>query len=151
MNDWEDRFTHRPGRTIFVIGVVVILIVIGLSVIGGTLGWVLNLASQPGRVVQQTFRAENMIYNYEWFRQQYADIQAMDPKLRNAIDARAAFETSAGPRTAWVLSDRQQWDQLNRIVLGLQNQRATMVAEYNGRASQANRSIFMAGLPVQVN
>lgn len=154
MPDFDDRyrrFEEAPRRTAINWGISGIGIILVLLAVGGAGFFVLNLASQPARIVQKTFDADNVLFNYEWFRTQYADIGAMEPKIANAIAARAAFEDSAGPRSGWKLSDRQQWDQLNRIVLGLQNQRVTMVAEYNGNASKANRSIFMAGLPDHIN
>ena len=149
--NFEDRLYHRPRRTIIglcfsAIGILALVGVGGGIVFGG-----INLLSQPARVAQKTFDADNMIYNYEWFRQQYADIQSMDQKIAASQASLASFESSAGERSGWALSDRQQWDQLNRMVLGLTNQRTTMVATYNGRASQANRSIFMAGLPDFIN
>lgn len=145
--DYEKDFTDRPVRSSLGWGIAAIF-VIGVLVLAGSFFFgAITLVSQPGRIVQKTFDADNVIYNYEWFRQQYADIGGMATKLKNAEDARTSFELSAGPRADWKLSDRQQWDQLNRIVLGLQNQRVTMVAEYNGQASKANRSIFLAGLP----
>lgn len=149
--NFEDRLYHRPRRTIIGLGFSAIAILAVLGVGGGIVFGGLNLLSQPARVVQKTFDADNMIYNYEWFRQQYADVQSMDVKIAAAQSSLASFESSAGPRADWALSDRQQWDQLNRMVLGLTNQRTTMVATYNGRASQANRSIFMAGLPEVIN
>lgn len=147
MNNWESRFNDRPVRTGISFGVAVIGGILVLSVVGGVGFGVLNLSSQPARVVQKTFDADNMIYNYEWFRQQYADIQAMDQKIAASSVSLESFENSAGPRSGWAASDRNRWDFLNSQVLGLTNQRTTMVAAYNGRASQANRSIFMAGLP----
>ena len=150
MHDWDRRFDERPVRTGISFGVATVLGALVVVGVGGSALWVMSLASQPARVVSKTFDADNMIYNYEWFRQQYADIGAMQQKIDAALAARSAFEASAGPRASWQLSDRQQWDQLNRIVLGLTNQRTSMVAAYNGRASQANRSIFMAGLPSSV-
>lgn len=147
MNNWENRFNDRPVRTGVSFGAAVLIGIMGLSVVGGIGFGALNLLAQPARVVQKTFDADNMIYNYEWFRQQYADIQAMDQKIAASSASLASFEASAGPRTGWASSDRNRWDFLNSQVLGLTNQRTTMVATYNGRASQANRSIFMAGLP----
>lgn len=147
MNNWENRFNERPVRTGVSFGAAVLIGLMGLTVVGGVGFGALNLLSQPARVVQKTFDADNMIYNYEWFRQQYADIQSMDQKIAASSASLAAFEKSAGPRSGWASSDRNRWDFLNSQVLGLTNQRTTMVATYNGRASQANRSIFMAGLP----
>lgn len=150
MNNWENRFNERPVRTGVSFGAAVLIGLMGLTVVGGVGFGSLNLLSQPARVVQKTFDADNMIYNYEWFRQQYADIQSMDQKIAASSASLAAFEKSAGPRSGWASSDRNRWDFLNSQVLGLTNQRTTMVATYNGRASQANRSIFMAGLPETV-
>lgn len=150
-NDWDDRFERRPVRTGIGFGIAVVIGLAAVSAVGGVAFTLLNIAAQPGRIVAKTVDADNVIYNYEWFRQQVADVHATDLKIAAAIDARSAFEKSAGPRADWQLNDRQQWDQLNRIVLGLTNQRASMVAEYNGRASMANRSIFLAGLPASIN
>lgn len=147
MDEWGSRFEKRPVRTGVSLGAAILIGTMGLAVVGGIGFGALNLLSQPARVVQKTFDADNMIYNYEWFRQQYADIQAMDQKIAASASSLASFERSAGPRTGWASSDRNRWDFLNSQVLGLTNQRTTMVATYNGRASQANRSIFMAGLP----
>lgn len=150
MNNWENRFNERPIRTGVSFGAAALIGIMALTVVGGIGFGALNLLSQPARVVQKTFDADNMIYNYEWFRQQYADIQAMDQKIAASQASLDAFEASAGPRSGWASSDRNRWDFLNSQVLGLTNQRTTMVATYNGRASQANRSVFMAGLPETV-
>lgn len=143
-------FENRPGRSSFKAGLIGIAVLAGLSLVGGIAFGGLNLLAQPGRVVQKTFDADNMIYNYEWFRTQYADIQSMDAKIAAVQQSIASFEASAGERSTWASSDRNRWDFLNSQLIGLQNQRTTMVATYNGRSSQANRSIFMAGLPETV-
>lgn len=150
MNDWENRFNDRPVRTGIGFGAAMLGGLMVLSVVGGVGFFVINLASQPAKVVQRTFDADNMIYNYEWFRTQYADIGVMDQKIANAQSALDNFTASAGPRDTWKTQDRQQYGQLNSIVLGLTNQRLSMVAAYNGNATKANKSIFMAGLPERI-
>lgn len=151
MNNWDDRFNDRPVRTGISFGAVVIIGLLVLSVIGGTGFWVLNLVSQPGRIITKTFDADNVIYNYEWFKQQYADVGAISTKAGNADDAVKAFEASAGDRSTWSFEDKQRDAQLASIALGLKNQRATMVAEYNARSQEVNRSIFKTGdLPLQI-
>lgn len=151
MTNWEERFERRPGRTAFHAGSIAIAVVLGLTVVGGVGFWALNLAAQPARVLTKTFDADNMIYNYQWFKQQYQDIQAISTKADAADAAVAAFEASAGPRSAWTFEDKNRSAQLASISLGLKNQRATMVAEYNARSQMANRSIFKTGeLPDQI-
>ncbi len=144
---YERDLYDRPARTSFSIGVIVILIVLGLSAVGGVGFWALNLASQPARIVTKTFDADNVIYNYEWFRQQHQDILAMDPKIANAQAPLDAFVASAGPRAQWTTAMNTQFSQMQATVTGLQNQRLSMIATYNARASMMNRSLFMAGTP----
>lgn len=143
-------FENKPRRSFFGLGLWIILIIGGLSVVGGVVSFVPNLLSQPARVVQQTFDANNMIYNYEWFKQQYNDINAMNIKILNAETQKAIWLESAPPRDKWATQDRQMFNQLSSIALGLANQRATMVSTYNARAEMANRSIFMRDVPSHI-
>ncbi len=134
----ESRFEKHPVRSSFSAGLWVILLIIGFAAFGGIGAWALNLASQPGRIVSKTLDADNVIYNYEWFRQQYQDVLAMDGKIQVQVDA-AAAATNEAERT-----------RINSVVAGLRTKRAQMVADYNARGSMANRSIFTAGLPQQI-
>lgn len=137
MTNWEERFERKPVRTGIRFGVVALLGLMVLALVGGIGFGALNLLAQPGRVLQQTFDASNMVYNYEWFRQQYQDVQAMDGKI--AVQ-QAAFEAAAGAER----------DRIASVVAGLRTKRAQMVADYNARGMMANRSIFTAGLPQQI-
>ena len=86
----------------------------------------ISVLLQPAKVAQKTFDADNMIGNYEWFHQQYEDVKAFDARLVAATAAKTAFEQSAGPRDSWKFDERQEWNRLNTIVLGLTGQRAAM-------------------------
>lgn len=145
--DWDRDFDRRPARTTFSAGVVVILIILGLSIVGGAGFWALNLASQPARIITQTFDANNVIYQYEWFRQQHQDILAMEPKIANAQSAFDNFLASAGDRSTWNTATSTQYSQMQSQLTGLQNQKLSMIATYNARASMMNRALFMAGTP----
>lgn len=90
----------------------------------------------------QTLNADNAIYNYEWFKQTHQDIIANQEKIDNARIARDNFELSAGDRSTWTFEDKNEHARLNSIVLGLQNHQSQVVANYNARASMANRNIF---------
>lgn len=130
MSRYEDDLYSRPRRTALNWGTSAIIVILGLAIVGGVGSWAINLASQPGRVVQQTFDANNMIANYEWFRQQYQDVIAIDGKIAVQVEAQQAA-TSEAERT-----------RIASIIAGLRTKRAQMVADYNARASMANRSIF---------
>ncbi|WP_146200180.1 hypothetical protein [Ochrobactrum soli] len=138
----EQRLQERPRRTLFGIGLSAIVIVAGLSVAGWAVSFVLNPIHQAGRIVEKTIDADNVIANYEWFKRQYHDVLAIDQKLIAAESGRAGFEKSAGDRASWRFEDRQEWNRLNAIAIGLRSQRASMVAEYNARTQMANRDLF---------
>lgn len=140
-DSWEARLEKKPRRTALNIGLSVIAIVAVLGIAGAGI----NILMQPARVAQKTFEAGNIIANYEWFFQQNQDVQAFDIRLTAAVAAQAAFEESAGARDSWKFDDRQEWNRLNTIVLGLTGKRASMVADYNARTQMANRDIFRSG------
>lgn len=144
-------FENKPRRSFFGLGAWIIVIVLGLGAVAGAGSWALNLASQPGKVITKIFEADNMINNYEWFKTQHNDILAMEAKIGNAQTQLDSWIASAPERSEWKIQDRQMYGQLNSIVLGLTNQRATMVATYNARAEMANRSIFMRDVPSHID
>lgn len=149
-NDWERSIDRRPIRNTFFAGFWIIAIIVGLSAVGGVGFWAINLASQPGRVITQTFDANNMVHNYEWFRQQHADIEAMGPQI-GAVESELTFlVSSAGDRSSWSRTTETQFNQLNSQLTGLKNKRTRMIQDYNARGAMANRSIFQAGLPQQL-
>lgn len=110
---------------------------------------VANMLTLPVRAVsgvaERTFNADNMIYNYEWFKRQVQDVKAIDQKINAAELALKGFESHAGDRANWKFDDRQEWSRLNNVLLGLTNQRAGMIAEYNAKTQMANRDLFRTG------
>lgn len=137
MSRWESDFEKRPVRTGTSFGMAAAIGLVAIVAVGGAGFGVLNLLAQPARVVQRTFDADNMIYNYEWFRQQFQDVQAMDQRIAD-FEAERASATGA------------ERDRIASIVMGLRSKRAQMVADYNARGQMANRSIFAAGLSSQI-
>ena len=56
--------------------IVAILLVLG-TLLFGTLGFVFGIFGQGARIVQKTLDADNVLYNYEWFKQQKEDIDTL--------------------------------------------------------------------------
>lgn len=148
LNDWDREIARKPVRNTIGAGVLIFLIIFVLSIFGGVGYWALNIASQPGRIVTKTLDADNVIYNYEYFRSQYADIEGMTPQIRVVAAEKQAIENLA--RDRWTRATEDRYNQLSAQLTGLENKRIRMIQEYNGRASQANRSIFLAGLPDRI-
>ncbi len=94
----------------------------------------------------KTINADNAIYNYEWFKQQYQDIEATKVKLDNAKLSEQSFKESAGERSYWTFEDKNESARLSSVVLGIENVLAQQIADYNARSSMANRAIFQDGI-----
>lgn len=152
MTNWAERFEQKPRWTALnvILSVIAILAVAGIA--GCVVQSVVNPFVQAGRVVQKTIDADNVIANYEWFKRQYQDVIAIDVRIAAASTTKQSFEASAGQRDTWKFEDRQEWNRLNSIALGLQGQRASMVAEYNARTQMMNRDLFRTSdLPAVIN
>lgn len=159
MRTWEQRADHfsenfeaRPFWTIGKMVVVVVLVLILLSACGWAFRMVMYPANQAQRIYEKTLDADNVIYNYEYFKQAYHDIKAMDEKERAARAELLSFTDSSGPRSGWDFRDKDEHARLSANVTGIQQVRAEMVSQYNARANMVNRKIFMGtDVPAQVN
>lgn len=144
----ERDFEARPARTFLKVGIIFIIIISIFGLVAGAIGLITLPFRATRGVVERTFQPDAMIGNYEWFKRQVQDVKAMDARLAASRNAKVSFEESAGGREKWSFEDKQEWGRLNSIILGLENQRAGMVAEYNARSEMANRSLFKtADLP----
>lgn len=152
MSNLEERFERRPIRTILSLGFSAIGIVALLGMGSCAIGMVANPFHQAARIVNKTIDADNVIANYEWFKRQVQDVNAIDVKVTTAEQAILTFSQSAGPRESWKFDDRQEWSRLNAVLQGLRGQRTQMVAEYNARTSMANRDLFRTSdLPAELH
>lgn len=102
-------------------------------------------------IVTKTYNAYNAIYNYHWFQERLQEIKATEVQIQNAKDTEASFKESAGPRKDWTFEDKTEDARLNTIILGLKNHYQQIVAEYNARANESDRSIFGQELPLFFN
>ncbi len=102
-------------------------------------------------IVAKTYNADNALYNYRWFKDRAESIKATEVQIENAMTAHANFKTSAGPRKDWTFEDKTEDSRLGSVVLGLKNHYQEIVAEYNSRAKQVDRNIFIDDLPLFFN
>ena len=105
-----------------------------------------NLIETAHDITDKTLNADNTIYNYEWFKQQYEDISATEKKIIIAQNAIEGFVIDAGGRKDWTFEDKTESARLNSIRQGLMGQLEEMIATYNARSKMANRNIFLNGL-----
>lgn len=103
-------------------------------------------------ITNKTLDADNVLQNYEWFKQQYEDYIAIDKKINNAEQATKLFEESAGDRKDWTFEDKTEHARLNTITTGLKQQKEDIISEYNARSKMQNRALFKSkDLPFQLD
>lgn len=141
---------------IAVIAVVLLLI----ALIAG--GWALKAGMLPfltvttqidsaGDIIDKTYDADNAIYNYEWFKTQYEDIQATERVIGNTKAEMDAYKELYGNASLWDWQTKQDYNSLQGKYLGQQNFYEDLVADYNARSKMANREIFKDKLPLYVD
>ena len=128
---------------------IIIAIISGLTLGGIAIKVIFFPVNTANKLIQtaydaqdKTLKADNAIYNYEWFKQQNEDIIALGNKITNASIALDTFKKDAGDRTKWTFEDKTESSRLESLKLGLQNQLEQVIADYNARAKMANRNIF---------
>lgn len=128
--------------------VLLFLLLAGLTVVGALS---LPFRSAAG-IAERTLNSDNVIQNYEWFKRQVTDVQAVDRQIA-AVEQQIQFQiAAAGPREKWTFEDKQEANRLNAVLIGLKGNRAAMVSEYNARSQMANRTLFKtADLPESLN
>jgi len=147
----EQEFLNDPKRKIRKI----VLWTIGLGFLVGGIFWTVDLFMTPVQtakdVVKKTLNADNGIQNYEWFKQQYNDYQAINTKITDADTAVVRFKREAGDRSKWTFEDKNESSRLASILDGLKYQRADIAGKYNARSKMLNRELFKTSdLPAEL-
>lgn len=129
---------------------------LGMSLLFGSIMWTIDLVTTPAQtakdVIQKTLKADNVIQNYEWFKQQYQDYNAIGQKIADADSSIARFKRDAGERSKWTFEDKNEYGRLNSIYDGLKFQRADIAGKYNARSQMMNRELFKTSdLPATLN
>lgn len=99
-------------------------------------------------VVDKTMTTDNAIYNYEWFKEQEANIRVC---LKNEEIAKSEYDTYVATlpkdRNAWSRDDKQEEASLRNSYIALQKLTNIEIEKYNARASMVNRNVFKDNLP----
>lgn len=101
-----------------------------------------NEANLAHDAIDKVMNADNAIYNYEWFKQKLADIEATKRQFKLAEANQKSYRASLGERSTWTFEDKTEDARLNSVVLGLQTNLESQIGDYNARASMATRNIF---------
>jgi hypothetical protein len=110
-----------------------------------------NEVNSAQKVVEKTYDADNVIYNYEWFKRQQEDIRATEKQIDNTIQQQKEFVEFWGPPNLWDTTTKEEYNRITKNLVGQKNFYADLVAEYNARSQMANRAIFENGLPRNID
>lgn len=137
-----DNFEKNPKKAIrktiwWIIGVVLLftIVISGIKLI-------LLPMKTAKEVIEKTLDADNVLHNYEFFKQQYSDWKAINSKINVADTAVSRFKRDAGPRSDWGYEDKNEMSRLNSIANGLRLQREDIESEYNAKSNMLNRELF---------
>lgn len=103
-------------------------------------------------VVRDQVDAEKAVENYEWFRQQWHDIEAQRRQIQNHYDEHERFhETYGDDPSEWSREAETRHGRIHERITGNQNMLEQMVADYNARSDMAHREMFKCHLPYKVD
>lgn len=140
--------------TIVVCAVVMVAMVAGGWAVKATLLPAKTVTTQidsAGEIIDKTYDPESAVHNYEWFKQQFEDIEATERIIRNTKVEMDAYKEMYGNASEWEWQTRQNYNSLQSKYLGQQNYYEDLVATYNARSKMANREIFKDKLPLHVD
>lgn len=128
-----------------------IILLMGLLII---LGLVIRIAIYPlfvankavdtaYVVTNKTLKADNVIYNYEWFKSQHQAIEAQKEKFEQSKQEYNDFvDTLPTIKSEWTKFDKQEEASLRNSKAAQEKILTDLIAEYNAKSSMANRAIF---------
>lgn len=103
-------------------------------------------------VVDKTLDSEQAIRDYEWFKQQEADIRKC---IANEEIAQTAYDNFASTlpedRTTWGDFDKREEASLRNSITALQKVTNNAIEDYNARSEMVNHAIFKDNLPTNIS
>lgn len=102
-----------------------------LSIGGSILGTLTNVAvTQPTRIINKTFDADNVINNYEWYRDAHGNFKAKISQV-NQYKKIYEYETNSGEKS-----------RIRIDLAAIQQSCRDLAGRYNANSLKINRSIF---------
>jgi hypothetical protein len=143
LSEMGDEFENNPGKATKKLILKIVLFALLLSGIGWAVDFFMIPANTVKDIAKKTLSADNVLQNYEWFKQQYQDYMGIGDKITQADSAVKQFKRDLPKsRTEWSFDDKNEYDRLNSIYTGFQYQRVDIAKKYNARSRMLNRELF---------
>lgn len=137
-------------NTLKTLGIIAGLILLGflIKLIAFPIAVVNNTLETPKEINNAVMNAENAIYNYEWFKQQEADIRRLvKQEATHKQTLKDYVEMLPKDRLKWTREDRNEWSRLNSNITAQRNMVDKAMEDYNARSQMVSRNIFKDNLP----
>jgi hypothetical protein len=146
---WES-YEKAAEKGPMAIGVKIILLIFGLGIVMGLLGWGLGWFSEAGQVAQKEFGANAALQKYEWFIDQANRIDKMDQDIalfRNRLSSTEKQYSGYGKdMSKWPPHIQVQYNkdvgQSRDDMIAVISQRNNLVRDYNAQSQKFNWSPF---------
>ncbi len=127
-------------------GIVVVLLAIVVFMLVGQVGFFASRAvNTEHQIVNQTFNGTNVVFQYDWFFNEYQSYQGLQQQIAVANQTLKNYEATLPKNpSSWTWEENDQVSQDQQIVQGLQNQLITVIHAYNAHSLEINRGIFRA-------
>lgn len=103
-------------------------------------------------VMNKTLTSENAIREYEWFKQQEADIRKCIKNEQIAESELTTFVSNLPKdRTAWGDFEKREESSLRNSLTAIRRVTNIAMEDYNAKASMANKVIFKDNLPSNIS
>ena len=102
-------------------------------------------------VTRKTINADKAIENYEWFKIQESQIQAMynqEKIQKKSLDD--YLEMVGRDSSKWTQQDKSQINFLRTVLDGTRVQVNNMIAEYNAKSTMKHKVLFKNNLPTNI-
>lgn len=145
-----DRYKKAAERGPFSIGIMIILLIVGLSIMGGVIGYSKGWFEEAGKVAQEEFGPKAAMEKYEWFIEQVNAIEKMDVDItlytRRLNNVEEEFKSYGTDKSKWPphiqISYNQRRQEAEDDVTAIVAQRNNLVKDYNAASSKFNWEPF---------
>ena len=141
----------RKGNTIIVLSVIILVLVSSMFYFWLGPKIFFKQVDVAHDIVDQTYTAENAIYNYEWFKIQFEKISESEIQIDNTMMQKDEFKDLYGNVSKWDWTTKEEYNRLSTTLLGQKNHYELLIADYNARSKMANKNIFDGKLPFNVD
>lgn len=138
-----EEFENDPGRKIKRTTKKIIIWFVVLSALFYGINLVFSPFKSAKDVIEKTIDADNVIYNYEYFKKEYHDWLAINKKIENHTKQLEDYvKLLPENRKEWDRFDKEEFSRLQNIIIGLNDQKQDLESNYNAKSQMANRNIF---------